>query len=131
MLAAAGGPDVDPNAMSRRSMRVTWGRNMAEVDVHLARIDSLIQDVASGRVADPDSVRARAVTFYGDQGPWYTVGWLMTSTIERTSSRAGLLDVICDPRAVILEYQGIAEKGPEKRPKWSQITTEWLAKRES
>ena len=128
MLAAAGGPDVDPNAMSRRSMRVTWGRNMAEVDVHLTRIDTLIQEVAAGRMTHPDTVRSRAATFYGDQGPWYTVGWLMTSTIEKATSRAELLELICDPRAVVLEYQRIAEKGPEKSPKWSGLATKWLSR---
>jgi hypothetical protein len=130
MLAAAGGPDVDPNAMSRRSMRVTWGRNLADVGSHLASIDTLIQEVAADRIS-ADSVLARAFTFFGDQGPWYTVGWLMTSTIERATSRAELVGEICDPRAVILAYQGIVEKGSQKRPKWSEMAVAWLSKARS
>ena len=126
MLAAAGGPDVDPNAMSRKSMRENWARNISEVESHLARIDSLIGDVASGRVINPDSVVARGMTFFGDQGPWYTVGWLMSSAIERASGRARLLEVICDPRALIMEYQGVAKKEAQNLPVWSETALKWL-----
>ena len=126
MLAAAGGPDVDPNAMSRKSMRETWARNMSQVHEHLAAIDSLIQDVASGRASDPDSVMTRAVAFYGDQGPWYTVGWLMGSTIEKVSGRDQLIRILCDPAALIREYQKIVVERHDSSPKWSQISLEWL-----
>ena len=129
MLAAAGGPDIDPNTMSRKSMRETWAKNMGQVGEHLGAIDSLVQDVASGRTTSPDSVIARAVTFFGDQGPWYTVGWLMGSTVEKASGRARLITIICDPAALILEYQRIAEAGRESTPRWSENSLKWLRQR--
>ena len=131
MLAAAGGPDVDPNAMSRKSMRDTWARNMSQVAGHFAAIDSLIQDVATGRVTSPDSVMAKAVTFYGDQGPWYTVGWVMGSTIERASGRDRLITILCRPAALIREYQGIVEKRQDASPRWSRNSLKWLEDRKS
>jgi hypothetical protein len=131
MLAAAGGPDVDPNAMSRKSMRETWARNMSQVAEHLSAIDSLIQDVASGRTTNPDSVLARAVAFFGDQGPWYTVGWLMGSTVERASGRDRLITMLCSPAALILEYQRIAEADQESLPRWSENGLKWLRQRAS
>jgi hypothetical protein len=129
MLAAAGGPDVDPNAMSRKSMRETWASNMSHVGEHLAAIDSLIQDVASGRVTSSDSVMSRAVAFYGDQGPWYTVGWLMGSTIEKASGRDQLIKWLCDPAALVREYQKIIEERQDSAPRWSQTSLKWLQER--
>jgi hypothetical protein len=129
MLAAAGGPDVDPNAMSRKSMRETWAKNMSQVGEHLAAIDSLIRDVASGPTTSPDSVVARAVTFFGDQGPWYTVGWLMGSTVEKAYGRARLITILCDPPALISEYQKIARRDPGNMPQWSETTLSWLMRR--
>jgi hypothetical protein len=128
MLAAAGGPDVDPNAMSRKSMRETWAWNMSQVAGHFEVIDALIQDVASGRVTSPDSVMARAVTFFGDQGPWYTVGWVMGSTIEKALGRDQLITRLCDPAALIRVYQRITEERDQSGPKWSPVAVEWLSK---
>ena len=127
MLAAAGGPDVDPNAMSRKSIRETWARNIGEVDRHLAAIDTLIQEVASKAITDADTVVARAMTFFGDQGPWYTVGWLMSSTVEKAVGRPRLVEIMCDPRALIPEYQRIVESKPGNSPRWSPASLKWLS----
>jgi len=89
-----------------------------------------IRDVATGRMTSEDSVTARAVSLYGGQVPWYTVGWVMSSTIERVSGRDRLLAVMCDPRWLILEYlvaSGRANQAGESLPKWSKTALEWLS----
>jgi Putative zinc dependent peptidase (DUF5700) len=127
MLAAAGSPDVNPNAESRPEMRTAWDEGIAGVAGDLARIDSLITDVAAGRVTSPDSVTSRAVSFYGGQGPWYTVGWLMSSTVERAFGRDRLIQVMCDPRHLILQYM-TSPPTQKKGPKWSETALQWLAR---
>jgi len=129
MLAAAGSPDVNPNAESRAEMRSAWDRGSAGVAGDMARIDSLITDVATRRMTSPDSVTNRALSLYGAQGPWYTVGWLMSSTVERVSGRDRLMGAMCDPRHLILEYMTAvmsSEKTSKKLPIWSQISLKWL-----
>ena len=127
MLAAAGSPDVNPNTLSRPEMKSAWDRGIAGVAGEFARIDSLIVDVATRRITSEDSVTARAVTFYGAQGPWYTVGWMMSSTIEQVSGRDRLIGVMCDPRWLILEYTVIASGARESLPKWSDKALKWLS----
>jgi hypothetical protein len=134
MLAAAGSPTVNPNAGSRPQMLADWDRDIATVASDFARIDSLIVDVATRRVTSEDSVTARAVSLYGGQGPWYTVGWLMSSTIERVSGRDRLLAVMCDPRWLILEYSVISSGGnlaQEPLPRWSKTALQWLSGRQT
>ena len=126
MLAAAGSPDVNPNAESRPEMRADWDQGIAGVDGDFARIDSLIVAVATGRVTSPDSVASRAEDLYGAQGPWYTVGWLMSSTVERAVGRDRLIQVMCDPRHLILQYM-TSPPTAEKRPNWSKTALNWLA----
>lgn len=116
MLAAAGDPRANPNASSRPTRLATWNRNMQHIADDFAAIDRLIVDVATGRIASADSVVRVATTFYGDQGPWYTVGWVMASTVERAFGRPALLAVLCDPAALMRRYQ---EAANDSLPRWS------------
>ena len=114
--------------LSFHIVRETWAWNMSQVAGHFEVIDALIQDVASGRVTSPDSVMARAVTFFGDQGPWYTVGWVMGSTIEKALGRDQLVTRLCDPAALIRVYQKIIAERDQSGPKWSPVAVAWLSK---
>jgi hypothetical protein len=64
-----------------------------------------------------------AYSFFGVQGPWYTVGWKMAVTIERHFGRARLIACMLDPRQVLAVYnQAAAEQdraGGEQLPLWS------------
>jgi hypothetical protein len=74
-------------------------------------------------VTSPDSVNTLAGQFYGGQGPWYTVGWKMSVTIEKVFGRRSLLAVMCDPRALLRRYnEAVAVwngSHAEKLPIWS------------
>jgi hypothetical protein len=42
-----------------------------------------------------------AISVFGVQGPWYTVGWRMSVAIERAFGRARLIDCIADNRLLL------------------------------
>ena len=109
MLAAAGGPDVHPHAVSGAEERARWDRDVANVEADLRRAEAFFLDVLDERLADPDSVRGAAMSFFGVQGPWYTVGWTMAATVERAYGRDRLVDVLCDPRRLMATHNAAAE----------------------
>jgi hypothetical protein len=57
------------------------------------------------------------MTFFGNQGPWYTVGWRMAVTIERRFGRSRLIDCIADDRLFLRTYNAAADGTP--LPRWS------------
>lgn len=108
MLAAAGGPDVHPHAVSPAADRARWDSDMAHFNQDLRVLEGFFRDVITGRLATPDTVRAAAMTFYGIQGPWYTVGWMMAVTIEGRFGRAELIRVMTEPHRLLQRYNEAA-----------------------
>ena len=104
MLAAAGGPDVHPHAVSDSVERAQWDRSMERFEKDIREVEAFFLDVLEHRVSDPDSVRSRAMKFFGVQGPWYTVGYRMAVTVERARGRDALLSVLCDPPKLLEAY---------------------------
>ncbi|GJG85982.1 hypothetical protein tb265_11630 [Gemmatimonadetes bacterium T265] len=109
MLAAAGGAGVHPHAASPDSDRARWDRDVANVPTDLPTLDRFFTAILDGRFADgapatPDAVRQAGMAFFGVQGPWYTVGYVMARTIEETYGRRRLLAVLCDPPALMATY---------------------------
>lgn len=122
MLAAAGSPRVDANAESDSATRARWDHDVAHFAENLTLLQRFIADVVAGRIATRDSVRAVASTFYGVQGPWYTVGWKMAATIEQWLGRPALIAAMCDPRQLMAEYNRAARQASAARgaalPTW-------------
>jgi hypothetical protein len=56
------------------------------------------------------------MTFFGNQGAWYTVGWRMAVTIERRLGRARLIECIADVRTFLPAYNGVASEAG--LPRW-------------
>lgn len=110
MLAAAGGPDVHPHAVSPPEDRQRWDRDVAAFNDNLREVEAFFRDVVAGRLRDPAEIRERATPFWGVQGPWYTVGWRMTALVEETWGREKLVASICDPREILDLYNAAAER---------------------
>ena len=104
MLAAAGGPDVHPHAVSPDSDRVRWDRDVAQFNQNLEALNQFFLSILDGRLATADTVQTIAFTFYGVQGPWYTVGWKMAVTIERRFGRPELIACMTDPHRLLERY---------------------------
>ncbi len=103
MLAAAGGPDVHPHAVSSSEERARWDRDMANFNVDLKKVEQFLADILGGRLSE-EQIQDTASSFFGIQGPWYTVGWKMSVVIEKTYGRATLIECICDQRKLLPTY---------------------------
>ncbi len=110
MLAAAGSPDTHPHATDADSIRARWDRDVAHAPEDIADLSGFITDVISGRIATADSVRRRGNSYFGVQGPWYTVGWLMASTVEREAGRNALIGTLCNPVGFLSQYNHAAQR---------------------
>jgi hypothetical protein len=67
-------------------------------------------------------VEQQASTYFGVQGPWYTVGWLMASTIEKELGRDVLVRSLCEPTRFIALYNDAARRanaGGGTLPTWN------------
>ena len=123
MLAAAGGPNVNPHWESDSADRARWDHDYAHVDDGMRQLSGFFDSVLTRRISVPDSVQAHAMSFFGIQGPWYTVGYLMARTIEVQKGRDNLLSVICSPPKLLLDYQQAAidaNRTGEHLPLWPQ-----------
>ena len=121
MLAASGGPDVHPHAASPAEDRARWDRDVANAAADLGRVEAFLLDVLEGRVTDPDSIGRAGMSFFGVQGPWYTLGWVMASAVERDAGRAALVGLLCDPVSLLTAYNTAAARRPagDSLPRWS------------
>jgi hypothetical protein len=122
MLAAAGGPDIHPHATSSSDERARWDRDLGNLGESFGELEAFFRDVVDGRVTHPDSIQTIAMSFFGVQGPWYTVGWTMARTIEVADGRAALLGVMCRPADLMRRYNEAAARidHGERLPRWSE-----------
>jgi hypothetical protein len=109
MLAAAGGPRVHPHAVSNAEERARWDRDVANFNADLKKVERFFHDTLDERLTD-EEIRQTASSFYGVQGPWYTVGWQMAVVIERAYGRAKLIECLCDQRQLLPTYNQAATK---------------------
>lgn len=109
VLAAAGGPAVHPHAASGPEERARWDRDVANFNDDLKKVETFYLDILDGRLT-ADEIQATSSSFYGVQGPWYTVGWKMSVLIEQTYGRAKLIECMCDRRELLQTYNSAAER---------------------
>jgi hypothetical protein len=124
MLAAAGGPDVDPHAASAAAEHARWDHDLANFNQDLGALQQFFLDVIDGKLSTKDAINEKAYTFFGDaQGPWYTVGYKMAVIVEKRFGRKVLIDRMLDPRELLARYNQAAkeinEGGREKLALWS------------
>jgi len=123
MLAAAGGPDVHPHAVSDADERARWDGDMTNFNGNLRKVETFFTEILEGKLTGKD-VDQKGFSFFGVQGPWYTVGWKMAVVIEKTYGRAKLIDCICDQRSLLATYNRAAaehnRKAREPLALWSK-----------
>jgi hypothetical protein len=111
MLAAAGGPGIHPDAVSRPTERLRWDNDMQNYRADLEKVDRFFLEILENRLT-PEQIQQTAGSFFGVQGPWYTVGWKMAVTIEKRYGRDRLIECMCDPRVLLTTYnQAFADRG--------------------
>jgi hypothetical protein len=122
MLAAAGGPDVHPHANSSAEDRARWDRDIANFGTDLRTLERFFLDVIDGQLKGEDTIRDKGFSFFGVQGPWYTVGWKMAAFVEQTYGRATLIDCMLDPRRLLATYNSAVKVGKtgQRLPLWSR-----------
>ena len=109
MLAAAGSPDTHPHAVSNPEERARWDKDMANFNDDLKKVERFFLDLLENRLTD-DEARKTYASFFGVQGPWYTVGWKMSVMIEKTFGRKKLIECICDQRKLLPTYNSAVGK---------------------
>ncbi len=123
MLAAAGGPDVDPQATSSPEDHARWEHDMANFNQDLGALQEFFLDVINQRLVGKEKIDEKAYSFFGAQGPWYTVGYKMSVIVEKRFGRKTLIDCMLDPRELLSRYNQAAkeidERGQEKLALWS------------
>ena len=129
MLAAAGGPNIHPHIASNPNERAEWDANMANFEADLRRVESFLVEVMSKRLPADEESKA-GFSFFGVQGPWYTVGWKMAAVIEKEFGREKLITTFCDQQKLLKTYNSAAMKNSakygEKLAVWSNDLVEQL-----
>ncbi len=123
MLAAAGGPGVHPHAASSPETKARWDRDMARFDRDLEDLEKFFMDVIDGRLATQAAIEEKGTSFFGVQGPWYTVGYRMAVTVEKRFGRERLIRCMLDPRLLLRDYNAAVSEsdagGMDRQARWS------------
>jgi putative zinc-dependent peptidase DUF5700 len=119
MLAAAGGPDVHPHADSTAEDRARWDRDVSNFDRDLRAVEAFLLDVIDGTLNE-NAAREKGFSFFGVQGPWYTVGWRMATFVEQAYGRPTLIECMLDPRRLLATYNSaVTTSKKTSLPLWS------------
>ncbi|HSD73016.1 MAG TPA: DUF5700 domain-containing putative Zn-dependent protease [Thermoanaerobaculia bacterium] len=127
VLAAAGGPDVHPHATSEPAERAVWERDFARVDDDVRRLESFFVAILDGKLVEDERNR-QGMSFVSTadvpQGAYYTVGWLMSTVVERELGRRRLIESLCDPAMFLRDYDRSTRREMGARavplPAWSR-----------
>jgi hypothetical protein len=123
MLAAAGGPDIDPHATSSSKEHARWEHDMANFNQDVGSLQEFFLDIIDQRLVGKDKIDEKAFTFFGEQGPWYTVGYKMAVIVEKRYGRKRLIECMLDPRELLASYNQAAKErnrsSQEKLALWS------------
>lgn len=116
MLAAAGGVDNHPHAVSSNEDQARWNKDVSNFNDDLKKVEKFFLDLLNGNLAEDEETKA-GYSFFGIQGPWYTVGWQMAVVIEKTHGRATLIESFCDQRKLLPTYNEAVKKYNRKERK--------------
>ena len=108
MLAAAGSPDVHPHATSPAADRARWDRDMGHFNDDLAALERFFTGILDQQYKSDADVQKAGYSFFGVQGPWYTVGYRMAAMVEKRFGREVLIECMLDPRELLAHYNTAA-----------------------
>ena len=95
---------------------------MRDFNHNLAAVNDFFIQVLDGRIKG-DEIDKKAFSFFGLQGPWYTVGYKMAVMVEKRYGRPALIACMLDRRLLLARYNTVAEetnrRGKEHLPLWS------------
>lgn len=118
VLAAAGGIGHDPQSWAKPDVQSAWNDGMSHKPEQFKEVEQFFLQVCSGKL-DEDQAMAKARDFYAIVGPWYTVGYTMATTIEKSEGRSMLIACYRDPRLLLKTYNECAQKLDPTLPRWS------------
>ena len=107
VLAAAGSPYDPPLAAYPEPEQCAWRVQMDRAAADLDELNQFFLDIVHGDVRN-EAIEHEASTFFGYRGPWYTVGYLMATTIEKQLGRPALISTLRDPRVFVAKYNEAA-----------------------
>ena len=114
---------VLPERARAAAEHARWDHDMANFNADLQSVNDFFLDILNGKFPNRDAVDAKAGSFFGLQGPWYTVGYKMAVMVEKRFGRPALIQTMLDPRQLLVLYnQAAAEQnaqGREHLPLWS------------
>lgn len=107
---------------------------MTNFNDDLTKVEKFFLEVLDNKLNE-DERRQAGYSFFGIQGPWYTVGWKMSVMIEKTYGRAKLIECICDQRELLRTHNEAAAKynntSPEPLALWSPKMIEAMKEQDS
>jgi hypothetical protein len=107
VLAAAGSTEQRPRWEGDALARARWDSDMMHFNQDVATLTQFFDDVLDGKLKG-DAIQEKASTFYGYQGPWYTVGYEMAALVEKRFGRKVFTDCLLDPRLLLVRYNQVA-----------------------
>ena len=128
MLAAAGGPELHPHAASSAEDKSRWDRDLTNFNKDLRNVEKFLIEVLEGKLSEDDETKT-AFSFFGVQGPWYTVGWQMAVVIEKTYGRRTLIESFCDQRKLLPTYNKAVKTYNRRERKQLALWSNQLLKR--
>jgi hypothetical protein len=126
VLGAAGSAAIHPHETSDSAERAIWDRDLAHVARDMSRLEEFFLALLDDRLPEDEQNRVGMsfiATAEVPQGPYYTIGWLMASTVERRLGRRRLVATLCDPVAFLSDYNSAAMQGRTgavRLPLWSE-----------
>lgn len=121
MLAAAGSPNIHPHKFDHDSVIYRWDQDIADFNEDLQVVESFFQKILKGELSESSQIREAAAPFWGVQGPWYTVGYVMAKQVEQVFGRDILVNSLKDFRVLLQKYnESLSKRNPDGLRAWSE-----------
>ncbi len=102
---------------------------MGNFNQDLATVQQFFLDIVNQKLKTKDEIDEKAYSFFGVQGPWYTVGYKMAVIVEKRYGRATLIDCMIDPRELLARYNSaVAELNRDQGAQLALWSPELLSK---